>query len=233
MPRSEAFIQADVEERFRKLGQFRDAAEPDRAPDKYPEELASFIASLKQEIRRYRVFELSNRQERPPRRAKGYDEALVPAQALLKALRQMPASQRMPIEPLGPIETQLESLIKRGKAQKERWESEKSRSQSKRQSTRLRNDLALGLKSIAVGYLGMDECEAEALAARYMDELGIKCPNPETRREDFKGMFVTPRKNAGPPPQPSEHDAYVELADAELIDLLKGITVGEYDRLTE
>jgi hypothetical protein len=234
MPRSEAFIQADVEDLFRKLGQFREADEPEPVPDEYRVELRPFIAALEQAVRRYRVFKVAAPQERPGRRAKGYGEAIGAAKMLLKALRQMPASQRMPLEPLGPIEDQLETLIARAKKLKAWWTvpPEEARKYAKQQSALARNDLALELKGIAIEHVGKDEHSAETWVTHVLDYLGIKYPNPESRPNDFGKMFGRPAI-VDAQPQPSEHGADAELADDELIDMLKGITLGEYDRLTK
>jgi hypothetical protein len=250
MPRSEAFIQADVEERSRKLGQFRYADEPDAAPNQYPEELAAFIAAYKEEIRRYRVLDLANRQERPGRKAKGASEIAARAKALWKDLNKLPASERMAIAPLGldtagwTIDDHLLDLIKRAEARKKRLHRQATRlphrdedmmpaARSRRQNTQARDDFARGLKALAIGYLGKDESAAEEWVAQELRELKVKFPNPETRRADFKQMFVVPAPNVAPPPKPIEHGAGAELADDELVNLLKGITVGEYHRLTE
>jgi hypothetical protein len=250
MPRSEAFIQADVEERFRKLGHFRDAGQPepdDPVPDGYLEELVPagvpacrrdyFVTALKEEVRRYRVFELANRQERPSRRAKGFQEVAASAKALLKVLRTMPAAQRMPLEPTDPagiiksgrrpIEEELVDLIEKAEIQRKQWGRLVSRTRSRRQNTLLRDDFARGLKALAIGYLGKDERAAEAWVARVLGALGVKCPDPVARYRDFKRMFVAVAPDADRPPlQPREQGT-----DPDLDARLKGITLADYMRL--
>jgi hypothetical protein len=105
--------------------------EPDPKLEEYLAELAQsagvpadrideFIAALKEEHRRYRVFELASEQERPSRRAEGYQEIADATAKLLQVINKAPIDQRVPLEHvIPPIRRRTRRPAREGESPKE------------------------------------------------------------------------------------------------------------------
>jgi hypothetical protein len=91
-----------------------------------------------------------------------------------------------------PLELILAALIE--KAEDCRWETEErvDRNWSKERGTYAKNQLALNLKAIIMGYsptLHNDQAGAEDWAAVALEALGFSYPDPEKRPADFRKLF--------------------------------------------
>jgi hypothetical protein len=156
------------------------------------------------EIESYRTSKLISRHEGPDSVA----ESLRLRIDILKKARQ--AILELPAVPhTGPRNLQwyytahaaLQTIIDAEETEMVRLNKQVSPGKAKQQSTLLRNDLAVGVKGIAIGLLAKDEREAEKWVEQVFDALRRDHPNPDDplhltypdadgHPSDFRDMFA-------------------------------------------
>lgn len=161
------------------------------------------ISAVAAEFRLYRSSKVISEQEGPDSVAESLQvrvdvlkealQALVELPAIPHASRPNPRWYHTAYDLLRTVVDAEEGEIAR--QNKQISPSEKStRPPRQRASTQLRNDLALGLKGIALGLIGKTERDAETWVTYVFDELKPVCPdlhypNPDSRPKDFERMF--------------------------------------------
>jgi hypothetical protein len=109
-----------------------------------------------------------------------------------------------------PAHDTLQRVINAEEAEIKRQNGQVSPGKARQQNTRLRNDLAIGLKGIGIGLLGKDEREAEKWVERMFDALKQDHPDPSDPLRvmypdsiehpgDFKRMFAVTVCRTPPP----------------------------------
>jgi hypothetical protein len=209
-------------ERFRENG--KSAASLDDALRPILEEIPAnkrdaVIAALSSEIQLYRTNRLISGKEGPGSAAESLQLCIGRLKEAQPALLELPAIPRARLSGAAPqcFEThgKLQGLIDAAEAEIARLNEQVSPAAATREKTRLRNDLAVGLKGIALGILGKDDREAEMWATQVFDVLGIAYPDPDEHAADFKQIFfVAPNRTP-----PSDH--LERLAEARLVFALR------------
>jgi hypothetical protein len=165
------------------------------------------IAALSSEIQLYRTNKLISETEGPGSSAESLQLCVNRLKEAQQALLEVPAIPRARLaetaRPCLKAHGALQKLIDVAEAEIVRLNEQVSPSAAKRQKTQMRNDLAVGLKGIAIGILGKDAREAEVWATQVFDVLGIAYPDPDGHVAIFKRMFfaaagrTTPRDHVG------------------------------------
>jgi hypothetical protein len=195
-------------ERFRENG--KPAAPTGNALEIILEEIPAgkrdaVIAALTGEIQLYRTNKLINEAEGPDSSAESLQLCINRLKEAQQALLELPAIPRVRLSETTrqclEAHSALQELVDAAEAEIARLNEQVSPSAARRQKTRLRNNLAVGLKDLAIGILGKGDREAETWAAQVFDELGIAYPDPDGHAADFRGMFFRRRQFA-----PQEED---------------------------
>jgi hypothetical protein len=169
---------------------------------------------MKTLVRLYHRRVLTDHQEKPSRKAEALRRVIEPAKELYRALEQLPAALRAQIEPdagvveclfadiighscvesLPGFDQALFDLIVKAEGERAIWNVLVSRERSRRRSSQRRDNLALGIKALVMGLspkFAKDEHEAESWVATALSTLGVRYPDPQVHRTEFRRMFTT------------------------------------------
>jgi hypothetical protein len=137
-----------------------------------------------------RAYDVRTRElEKRDPEAEPLEDVSLPVNAWSALNRQHRKQSPLPVRP--SPELIVAALMMGANRRRLELDAQGSRERSRRRGTFARNELALNLKAIAIGYSPkLAEDQAEDWAALVLDTAGIRCPDRNTNPRAFKRMFA-------------------------------------------